>query len=394
MNNPNEIIVGRTAMLTDFDHNEYRRNCPKEAWMENIPDPKLVDEVLRMYLDNSGVSSYDSQGTRKNPLSGRQKQPRVETNAKERSSLRKIGTARLAIQKLVDPKIERNFQNWLHELSPDRPISHINGHRKTDNYSDTQSQNVRLRHNPVNLIGSLRRLFRYWEVGDRFPLAATITQPDTSSHARLSHLIRPTDHRKPLFSETIRNHNGSLIFSKGPLGRVLRKTIQQASCYHQSGLPAYNRKIFASIWEEETVPDKYGEPIIAPILKKGTRNECSNHRGGSLTPVVTRLLVPLILRSLTAHADANYCGSRLQILLNRRGSSITSDSDGACEASLAGTRHLTYVEYSLLFTSDDKERVALLRYTLVRSHTRRPPIARVLRPSPVVLSVAFNSGNQ
>jgi hypothetical protein len=57
--------------------------------------------------------------------------------------------------------------------------------------------------------------------------------------------------------------------------------------------------LFASIWEKETVPDNWGESIIVPIFKKGARNECGNHRGISLTPVITRLLASIILRRLT-----------------------------------------------------------------------------------------------
>ena len=39
--------------------------------------------------------------------------------------------------------------------------------------------------------------------------------------------------------------------------------------------------------------------MIVPIFKKGARSECGNHRGISLTPVVTRLLASLVLRRLT-----------------------------------------------------------------------------------------------
>ncbi|KER32506.1 hypothetical protein T265_01386 [Opisthorchis viverrini] len=58
--------------------------------------------------------------------------------------------------------------------------------------------------------------------------------------------------------------------------------------------------LFGFIWEKETVPDNWGESIVVPIFKEGTRSECSNHRGVSLTSVVTRLLASLILRRLMA----------------------------------------------------------------------------------------------
>ena len=53
-----------------------------------------------------------------------------------------------------------------------------------------------------------------------------------------------------------------------------------------------------SIWSEEKVPKNWGESTIIPIFKKGSREECGNHRGISLTPVVTRLLASIILHRL------------------------------------------------------------------------------------------------
>ncbi|KER26252.1 hypothetical protein T265_06449 [Opisthorchis viverrini] len=43
---------------------EVNARMPKarEAWMENTPDPELVNKVLSIYLDNYRVLSYDSQG--------------------------------------------------------------------------------------------------------------------------------------------------------------------------------------------------------------------------------------------------------------------------------------------------------------------------------------------
>ncbi|KER25001.1 hypothetical protein T265_07453 [Opisthorchis viverrini] len=57
--------------------------------------------------------------------------------------------------------------------------------------------------------------------------------------------------------------------------------------------------LFACIWEKESVPDKWGESVLVPVFKTGARNECGNHRGISLTPVVTRLLASIVLRRLT-----------------------------------------------------------------------------------------------
>jgi hypothetical protein len=170
---------------------------------------------------------------------------------------------------------------------------------------------------------------------------------------RLFQLIRATGPRKPMVSETIKNHNGSLISNKSerldrwaehfeqqfnwppavfhpecrsvtetwsvniepPSASEVNECISLLKRHRASGpddLPPALFKdggevlsqclsnLFVSIWEKETVPDNWGESIIVPIFKKGTRNECDNHRGVSLTPVVTRLLASLLLRRLTA----------------------------------------------------------------------------------------------
>ncbi|KER32738.1 hypothetical protein T265_01226 [Opisthorchis viverrini] len=57
--------------------------------------------------------------------------------------------------------------------------------------------------------------------------------------------------------------------------------------------------LFGCIWEKESVPDNWEESVIVPIFKKGARSECGNHRGISLTPVVTRLLASIVIRRLT-----------------------------------------------------------------------------------------------
>ncbi|KER24582.1 hypothetical protein T265_07780 [Opisthorchis viverrini] len=41
--------------------------------------------------------------------------------------------------------------------------------------------------------------------------------------------------------------------------------------------------LFGSTWEKEAVPDNWGESIVVPIPKQGTRNECDNHRGDQMT---------------------------------------------------------------------------------------------------------------
>ena len=54
-------------------------------------------------------------------------------------------------------------------------------------------------------------------------------------------------------------------------------------------------RFISRIWAEERIPSSWGSSLIIPIYKKGSRSECSNHRGISLVPVVTKLLTSLLL---------------------------------------------------------------------------------------------------
>ena len=168
---------------------------------------------------------------------------------------------------------------------------------------------------------------------------------------KLFQLIRATGPRKPSVSEVIKNANGSVIFNKEErLDRWAEHFNKQFSCPSATQLlPVENihepwivntdppslaevkeclcalkrhrapgpddlapallkdggeiiarclTDLLKSIWENECIPEDWGESIVVPIYKKGVRSECSNHRGISLVPVVTRLLASLLLRRL------------------------------------------------------------------------------------------------
>ena len=57
--------------------------------------------------------------------------------------------------------------------------------------------------------------------------------------------------------------------------------------------------LFENIWRSESVPLNWGEYTVIPFFKKGKRTLCNNHRGISLTPVITKLLASIILHQLT-----------------------------------------------------------------------------------------------
>ena len=64
-------------------------------------------------------------------------------------------------------------------------------------------------------------------------------------------------------------------------------------------------KLFEDIWLTEKVPPDWGASIIVPIFKKGDQSICSNYRGISLTPVISRVFASLLMHRLTQAREAN-----------------------------------------------------------------------------------------
>ncbi|CAH8647362.1 unnamed protein product [Dicrocoelium dendriticum] len=178
------------------------------------------------------------------------------------------------------------------------------------------------------------------------------------NYRKLFQLIRTTGPRKPGVSETIRDSAGALIHNKerrmarwaehfehqfswppapGPLPTQVmqdepwtvsleppseaevRNAITALNRFRAAGpdsLPPALFKdggevlckaltsLFERIWNEESVPANWSESIIVAIYKKGSRTDCANHRGISLTPVVTKLLASIIVRRLTAERES------------------------------------------------------------------------------------------
>ncbi|VDP86185.1 unnamed protein product [Echinostoma caproni] len=53
------------------------------------------------------------------------------------------------------------------------------------------------------------------------------------------------------------------------------------------------------------IPSSWGKSLIVPIFKKKCRNDCRNHRGSSLIPIVTKVPASVILRRLTPFRETN-----------------------------------------------------------------------------------------
>ncbi|CAH8675424.1 unnamed protein product [Schistosoma haematobium] len=57
--------------------------------------------------------------------------------------------------------------------------------------------------------------------------------------------------------------------------------------------------ILAKIWELDVIPSDWSQSLIVPIYKKGSKSSCDNHRGISLTNIVSKILASIIIKRLT-----------------------------------------------------------------------------------------------
>ncbi|CAH8871683.1 unnamed protein product [Trichobilharzia szidati] len=63
-------------------------------------------------------------------------------------------------------------------------------------------------------------------------------------------------------------------------------------------------EVLGSVWESEEVPSGSCKSLIIPIYKKGDKSSCDNHRGISLTNIVSKILGSIILRRLCGAREA------------------------------------------------------------------------------------------
>ncbi|CAH8292672.1 unnamed protein product [Schistosoma turkestanicum] len=64
-------------------------------------------------------------------------------------------------------------------------------------------------------------------------------------------------------------------------------------------LSARLTEILGRIWELDVIPSDWSQSLIVPIYKKGQKSSCDNHRGISLTNIVSKLLASIIHSRLT-----------------------------------------------------------------------------------------------
>ncbi|CAH8290911.1 unnamed protein product, partial [Schistosoma intercalatum] len=57
-------------------------------------------------------------------------------------------------------------------------------------------------------------------------------------------------------------------------------------------------EVLGRIWELDVIPSDWSQSLIVPVYKKGQKSSCDNHRGISLTNIVSKILASIILRRL------------------------------------------------------------------------------------------------
>ncbi|CAH8472915.1 unnamed protein product [Schistosoma guineensis] len=57
-------------------------------------------------------------------------------------------------------------------------------------------------------------------------------------------------------------------------------------------------EVLDRIWELDVIPSDWSQSLIVSVYKKGQKSSCDNHRGISLTNIVSKILTSIILRRL------------------------------------------------------------------------------------------------
>jgi exonuclease III len=62
--------------------------------------------------------------------------------------------------------------------------------------------------------------------------------------------------------------------------------------------------LIAAMWATGTVPPRWAEAVVVPILKKGDASRCDNYRGISLIEIITKILSKIVTRRLANALEA------------------------------------------------------------------------------------------
>ncbi|BHF75413.1 hypothetical protein SprV_0501850900 [Sparganum proliferum] len=74
--------------------------------------------------------------------------------------------------------------------------------------------------------------------------------------------------------------------------------------YYVDTLAPWVHEVIERAWRDEVAPDDWGIGVLVPILKKGDKTRCENHRGISLIDVAAKIFAIVLLRRSQAVRDS------------------------------------------------------------------------------------------
>ncbi|KAK4468373.1 hypothetical protein MN116_000167 [Schistosoma mekongi] len=91
------------------------------------------------------------------------------------------------------------------------------------------------------------------------------------------------------------------VISKLKRGKAAGPDMLSTDIFKDGGIVLMCRltDILAKVWELNTIPSDWSRSLIVPVYKKGQKSSCDNHRGISLTNIVSKILATIIIRLLT-----------------------------------------------------------------------------------------------
>ncbi|CAH8536699.1 unnamed protein product [Schistosoma curassoni] len=173
-------------------------------------------------------------------------------------------------------------------------------------------------------IGNSRQLFRLVkETGIRNPtVSETISEKDGHIiHSQSRRLDRWAEHFRDQFNwpsatlrfPTISSQPEWQVNVSPPSLYEVEKAIGNLKRGRAAGPNRFTPEIFKDggpvlamrltevldrIWELDVIPSDWSQSLIVPVYKKGQKSSCDNHRGISLTNIVSKILASIILRRL------------------------------------------------------------------------------------------------
>ncbi|CAM0512289.1 unnamed protein product [Fasciola hepatica] len=226
-------------------------------------------------------------------------QKRQLSNRKEMNKMRR------KLQRQVTRSLKKDRENWWVNVAEEMEVAAASGNsqRLFKLIRDTSGRRTQVSEAICNRNGEpihnkqqrLDRWAEYFKEQFSWPHASVITPVSTTVTPWVVSLEPPSEVEVESCIRLLRRGKAA-----GPdeLPPVLFKLGGEALIKSLTAL-------LRDIWKEERIPLIWSESLIVPIFKKGIRNDCSNYRGISLIPIVTKVLASILLHRLTPARERN-----------------------------------------------------------------------------------------